>query len=381
LIPERQTTVHAIFDLQPRRQRALAFTLIELLVVIGIIAMLLGLLLPAVNAAREAGRQSVCTNNLHQFGIELALHADRFGTYCSGAFDWQRDGAVTEAGWVADLVGLGTPPGKMLCPSNPAQISATYNDLLNADVSTFDVCVNRIGSLPKTAPDGSQIINPCRQIVTAALSPGSDARLKIVQEQIYAKFFNTNYTASWCLVRSGPLLDRNGNLISAKGCAPSITAVASTQGPLARVRVDTSGVPLSFVPLLACGGATVPLVQAVGPLPLGSPAVASMTAGPALNPSMQPPTNFSAGTPRTGPNGWWAVWSRTIQDYRAFAAVHRGGCNFLMADGGTQTHHDLNNDHRLNNGFTPTPQNGFSDNTLELPPEEVFSRWSLGPEQ
>ena len=101
-----------------RKTGPLGFTLLELLVVMAIVAVLAGLLLPAVSVARRRAQRAACISNLRQCAIALNLYLQDFGDYFPQSLSMGADGS-----WRTTLGALrpylGSPPDLFRCPADP----------------------------------------------------------------------------------------------------------------------------------------------------------------------------------------------------------------------------------------------------------------------
>ncbi|MFN0133823.1 MAG: type II secretion system protein [Phycisphaerales bacterium] len=194
------------------------FTLIELLVVIAIIALLIGLLLPSLAGAREAGRQTRCASNLRQLtGASLTRAHDRKGQFTTGVWDNEikkSQGPIDQKGWVADFViDEYAIPARIMCPGSIAKASQSLDpDRLNGNN----------GPVWKT-------FTPTEV------------------KQLLAQGFNTNYCQAWYLAHTDMKSKRPSGIPGYNG---DLDNKLFTLGPLKDGSLGAAAIP-SKVPFFA----------------------------------------------------------------------------------------------------------------------------------
>ena len=160
-----------------RREQRGAFTLVELLAVIAIIGLLMALLLPAVQSARESGRRVGCQNNLRQLGLALQHFHSQHGSLPPSSSWWDASwGRYDEANWaMRKFTGFdvknsqgGYPPYNWLVAILPLLEAQAHYDLFRFDASSL-AAVNVTGHTTRLPaiicsrdPDASRPVLPGR---------------------------------------------------------------------------------------------------------------------------------------------------------------------------------------------------------------------------
>jgi len=154
--------------------RRRGFTLIELLAVIAIIGVLVALLLPAVQSAREAARRTHCINNLKQMGLALNGYHDGLGSFPSSYLARARftDGATDTApgwGWGTMLLPYLEQPALYHAANFGQPVEATMNATAVQSMLSAYLCPS------DATPDGPFTVTDSGANPLAALAPSSYA--------------------------------------------------------------------------------------------------------------------------------------------------------------------------------------------------------------